>query len=66
MNYAPPDVELVADVYLGGAFDGGWIAPDPSPGAKKVTGDIWGSRRGNKCYKYAFSKPEVIGLSQNV
>ena len=55
------------DVYFGGVFDEpGWIAPDPSPRAKKVTQEISGSRRGDKLYKYTFSKPESIGPSQKV
>lgn len=61
LNYGPPNTELTADVYFGGVFDGGWIPPDPSPRAKKVTGDIWGSRRGNKLHNFTFSKPELIG-----
>ena len=67
LNFGPPDTELVADVYIGGVFDGpGWIAPDPLPRSRKVTGEIWGSRRGNKLHHYTFSKPDLIGSSWNV
>lgn len=67
LNYGPPNTELTADVHLNGVQDGpGWVAPDPLPRAKKVTGEIWGSRRGNKLHEFVFLKPEVIGRSQNV
>ena len=58
---------MVVDVFFGRVNDPpGWIAPDPSPRARKVTGEIFGSRRGNKLHKYTFSKPELIGPSGEV
>ena len=67
LNYGPPDAELGVDVYFGDVFDGpGWIARDPSPRAKQVTGEIYGSRNGNKSYNYGFSMPELIGSSGGV
>lgn len=67
LDYGPPNTELSVDVYFGGVFDGpGWIAPDPSPRAKKVVGEIMGSRQGDKIHTYAFSKPEIIGSPSNI
>jgi len=67
LNHGPPSTELVVDVYFGGIIDGpGRMPRDPAPWAKKVTGKIYGSRRGGKFYKYVFSKPELIGPSQKV
>jgi len=66
LNYGPPATELVVDVGFDGVQAGpGWIAPDPEPGKKKVIGEIWGARHGDKLHKFAFTKPELIGLFQN-
>lgn len=37
------------------------MAMDPRPGEKKVFGEIWTSRRGDKFHKLVFSVPEIIG-----
>ena len=57
------DAELAVDVYFDGKFNGGWLAPDPEPGAKKFAGEIWGSRNGDKLRHFVFIKPEVTGMS---
>lgn len=67
LDYGPLNTELSVDVYFGGIPDfPGWIAPDPAPRAKKVTGKILGSRRGGSLHKYMFSEPELIGPSLRV
>ena len=67
LNYGPPNTELTVDVYFNGAQDGlGWVAPEPSPRAKRVTGEIRGSSRGDKLHEFVFLKPEVIGRSEIV
>ena len=58
------NTEFAADVYFAGVFDGGWIAPDPRPRQRKVTGEIWLSRHEDKFYNYEFSRPELIGQSE--
>jgi hypothetical protein len=60
-NNSPPNTELAVDVYFNGIFDGGWLARDPSPRAKKVCGKIQGSRRGNRLHKFTFTNPELVG-----
>lgn len=65
LNYGPPATDLTADVFFDGVQAGpGWIAPDPKPWEKRVIGDVRGARHGDTLHKYAFTKPELIGLSQ--
>lgn len=63
LNYGPKDAELTVDVFFDGKFSDGWIAPDPEPRARKVSGEIRGSRRGNELHHFVFSEPEIIGAS---
>ena len=66
LDYGPPDTELTVDGYFDGESNDGWIASNPRPRAKKVDGEIRGSRRGNNLHPFVFSNPEIIGSSQNV
>ena len=61
LSYVPPNTQLAADVYFSGEFGGGWMAMDPRPRERKVFGEIWTSRCGDKFHKLVFSVPEIVG-----
>jgi len=68
LDCGPQNTDITACVYLDGRRDDtmAWAPFEPSPGDKKVHGEIRGSRLGGKVYYFVFSNPEIIGVSQKV